>query len=540
MRSEHLVRWKCTTKQHDEVFETRSAMEDHLLAKHTGSFNVDMLTYLVDACRYTLGSLFTACPFCDTQSKELEGHITSHLRYIASRSLPWPEDEDDTLDTSSELSSKDVFLGKTGAGEHDGQNTDSAAARNELMKSDTLSFDDPEPTESDRSLENLDGEFIDWTGIRIRNSSSLPDDTLASFARKFKEIQLEKSQYRRNDGSFKNGLPIEPVPWDSAVQLIAPGFKTDTLNPPKPPSSTASHNSVVNDLGDARYHADLRTSRDSRASTDEVLVHSGAGLPVTIDRPEHRETDVPGQGDATRRQKVEGNWKDQFTDVEPLGESIRAALQVSQTKERGKFLPNDALDKIVTRERIYSELRNYNLDFRSPALLDFLADKIWEVTRPRGKETTRRRIFAILGLIEQCGDIVDFIQDDLYDSDLPFILSDSEHTGRPQLCRKEKNGGLIPIEFLKKWRIPVRESFNYNQWQLIAPYFQLLTDSNRKVLHYPLADQIILPFIEDDEVVRGASHAAGGFGDVWRVKIHPAHHNYCEDTVRFCLARLYV
>ncbi|KAF4634373.1 hypothetical protein G7Y89_g3744 [Cudoniella acicularis] len=329
------------------------------------------------------------------------------------------------------------------------------------------------------------------------------------------------------------------VPWDPAVQLNVPGSGPDLLDPPKAQGSAASHSSVVNDLGNARYLTEDRTStyatsnRDSRALTEELVVHLGAGLTIdTVGDQVLREVDLTSQGDATSQENLDGSFLEhEVAQRETLGEFIRAALEVSQTGEKGKFLPNDALERIVTRERVLNELSKYKLG--SPAQLENFANEIWKVTKIRGKETTRRKIFAILGLIEECGDIVNFIRNGLYDIDLPFVLAPHKaHPGRPQLWRKGMNGKLEPIQFLIKWRTPVHESFHHNQWQLIAPYFRLLTESDGKVLHYPLDDHIILPFIEDDEVKQNPRPAEGGYGDVWRVKIHPAHHNCCKDTAR--------
>lgn len=308
------------------------------------------------------------------------------------------------------------------------------------------------------------------------------------------------------------------------------------MDPPKPHSSAASHSSVVNDLGNARYLADTRTSghtksnRDSQASVDELVAFSGAGLVDNWARPATCEVDLSSQGDATPQDIVDKARRD-YTSGKALGESIRAASLESRTRDNRKFLPNDALDNIVTKERVKEELSNLKLGL--PAQLEHFADNIWQVTKVQGKGTTRRRIFAILALMEQCEDIVDFIRDGIYDSDLPFILLDEGHQGRPQLHRRRKSGKLEPIQFLSsKWKINVHESFDRNQWQLLAPYFELLTESSPRVLHYPLASDIVLPFIEDDEVKRDAGHSEGGFGDVWRVKIHPAHHNCCEDTAQ--------
>ena len=254
----------------------------------------------------------------------------------------------------------------------------------------------------------------------------------------------------------------------------------------------------------------------------------------TTDHAEFSEADFD-QDEAPPQNKVEReDSEDQLKELENLGESIRAALiRVPQAGERKKFLPNDALDRIITRKKVRQELSRHMVP---PKELDTLTDKVWEITTPLpskslGKETTRRKIFAILGLMDKVKDIIDFIQDGLHDNDLPFELLDGP---RPllRLYGKGKDGNTDRIPLFDKWRAHELESFNNYQWELIAPYFQLITETNRKVLHYNLQNRVILPFIEDVEGAgRAGGRAEGGFGDVWRVKIHPAHHNCCEDTV---------
>jgi hypothetical protein len=311
---------------------------------------------------------------------------------------------------------------------------------------------------------------------------------------------------------------------------------------PNPQSSAGSRSSVVNDGGNAKYLAGNKTSSYatfsrtfSRGSRADELGHVGAGVGETTDHPEFSEADFD-QDEAPSQDKVEReNSEDQFEELENLGESIRAALfQVSQEGERKKFLPNDALDRIITRKRVRQELSRHMEE--PPKKLDILTDKIWEITTPSpskslGKKTTRRKIFAILGLMDKVKDIIDFIQDGLHDRDLPFELLDGQ---RPmlRLYGKGKDGNTNRIPLFDKWRAHELESFNNYQWELISPYFQLSTETNRKVLHYNFQNRIILPFIEDVERTgRAGGRAEGGFGDVWRVKIHPAHHNCCEDTV---------
>jgi hypothetical protein len=203
-----------------------------------------------------------------------------------------------------------------------------------------------------------------------------------------------------------------------------------------------------------------------------------------------------------------------------LGHELREALRPLEDQEQ-LFLPLDELDRIVTRDRVRRELQRLNLI--RPDQLDWYADQIWETKSiSSSTRTTRRRIFAILALLDKVEAISDFIQHDLYDIDLPLTLDKGPLRG---LSYKRKKGSLRPITFCQTWRPCDRDCFHMYQWQLLAPYFELSTKDKPQVSEYQLDKNIILPFIETEE--KTASSRRGGFGDVWRVKIHQAHHNSC-------------
>lgn len=290
-----------------------------------------------------------------------------------------------------------------------------------------------------------------------------------------------------------------------------------------PSKSQTTQSSIIEDGGYSSYLADNRTSshRLSLASSRAELVsYSDGGFANTKDNV------VSGQLDTTGDEDV-------LKEDEDLGESIRVALQPSQSEgKQQKFLPNDSLDRIVSWQRVRHELSRHSIGPSKD--LDVLAHKIWEVASPpspsktRPKETTRRKIFAILGLMEKLEDIVDFIDAQLYDCDLPFLLSEGPRRGSLQMDRRSK-GGQHPIELFRNWKNFELESFNAYQWQLTAPYFSLSLEKTRKPQHYVLQNETILPFIEEGE---GNEHRAeGGYSDVWRIKIHPAHHNWCGGLV---------
>lgn len=327
--------------------------------------------------------------------------------------------------------------------------------------------------------------------------------------------------------------PGPTVPWDHKAQLNGPGqagLEIDNLlHPPKPQSSAASH-SVVNDYGDAEHLAENRSNVSLGVSTADLTLHTGAGFTNTSDLPALRESDISNEGEGT---PLEGDLKDKSEDRFPeavnLGQSIRASTQRSANgREEREFLPIDALERTITRTRVQQEIRDV-VPFEK--LEDFTA-QIWEVTsapfsKSPSKKTTRRKIFAILALMQKTSEIVGFIEEKLYDSDLPFIISDGSSPGLRQLVCKGNDDELHRIQLFAKWSTFELEYFSNAQRHFLAPYFRLSTKEKPKIKHYVLENQSILPFIENEE------KREGGFSDVWRVKIHPAHHNYCKDSVNF-------
>jgi len=172
-----------------------------------------------------------------------------------------------------------------------------------------------------------------------------------------------------------------------------------------------------------------------------------------------------------------------------------------------KFIPRDKIDNIVTPISVKRELQGRLQQPESN--IDRLVEQIF--TPP-----TRRRIFSILLLIEKVEKIEDVIADDLWDRDLPLLL---------QKHRRGRNDPTHPTGVqhsgrLQSWSTFLLESFETYQYMFTAPFFRYSPEGAQ---HYALGhDDIILPFIEDGVP---AGVAAGGYSDVWRVKIHPAHHN---------------
>lgn len=331
-----------------------------------------------------------------------------------------------------------------------------------------------------------------------------------------------------------------PVSWHSQNQV---GIQDISYLGSSRAASSRSRSSVVDDGGDAKQLAHTATTRRTRSfsdlqrpteSTDEALSlnfsHLGS-LPSDVPRhPETLDSDLASEEEGhSQDHGHDGNTDSPLTANDNLELDLRAAFQDSEEQEKRRFLPLDQLDKIVTADRVKRELQKHNIV--PPGKLDDYTGQIWGITKSPNP-TSRRKIFAILVLLQKVAPILDFIEHGLYDKDLPFILTEGSRPGCFQLSRKRKGSATEPIPFCQDpnaWPTYLLECFETYQWQLLAPYFELSTKSKPKVLHYNLERNRILPLIEVDK--ENASAHCGGFGDVWRVKIHPAHHNCYAPSV---------
>ncbi|RYP39337.1 hypothetical protein DL767_002248 [Monosporascus sp. MG133] len=123
---------------------------------------------------------------------------------------------------------------------------------------------------------------------------------------------------------------------------------------------------------------------------------------------------------------------------------------------------------------------------------------------------------------EQPGQLENFVNSGLHDSILPLELIDSE-PGKPRLAMKTANGQKTHLTFCLGWDTCYHDSFFKYQWWFNAPWFQLHTEPQHKLKHYNLEDNVVLPEIDTKRSQDSARH--GGFGDVYKVVFHPAHHN---------------
>lgn len=306
-------------------------------------------------------------------------------------------------------------------------------------------------------------------------------------------------------------------------------------------------NSQVDDLGNGKHLEQQEDSGDlesedtesSQPPADILVAKTGTRF-----KPEGDSRSMPGDPDAPAESQPSSTGYDEslletalpetqettLTECTgSLGDELRGEYCETASKQHSEFLPIDALDNIVTEDRVRDEIGKLS-KFPNKTLEDDVQQILGASNIP-GQTTSRKKIFAILALIEKLEAIWDFVREGVFDSHLPFEKDktqspDGPRKGRFELSRKSDTGSStrIPIRAFDGWTGAEIQNFERTQWDIHVPIFFLNTKKEPKVRHYPLQESVVLPFVEDDEVKQGAK--MGGFAEVWRVKFHPSHHNH--------------
>lgn len=193
-----------------------------------------------------------------------------------------------------------------------------------------------------------------------------------------------------------------------------------------------------------------------------------------------------------------------FDESPSVVESLADELYSAQCRNSaGKdFIPAGALKRVINTNAVRRALQELHADARPRGILRDDAETICH---------SYFKIFAILVLVDMVWRIPDFISSNLDDSRLP--MPDIDTTGARTLptALLEDNSWKA---FISKWRRRDVDHFKTYQWRVLAPVF------TARDLEYRLCPSHILPFEESHE------QSKGGFATVYRVKIHPDHHDF--------------
>jgi hypothetical protein len=179
------------------------------------------------------------------------------------------------------------------------------------------------------------------------------------------------------------------------------------------------------------------------------------------------------------------------------------------------FIPVDDFNRIVTPDSILLEVERCAMIFKSDEERLQIVQEI-SISAPK--------LFAILVILKRSRFIIEFLDEAIDDTDLPFVRYDNtSKSGHFKLCSRKTPDQ--PIKCMMMWDQARVNDFGRDQWCFLAPIFEYHDHIN----HYELDDNCVLPWVEDEE----RSHRAveGGYGSVWKIAIHPAHQRITSTVI---------
>ncbi|KAL2784309.1 kinase-like domain-containing protein [Aspergillus keveii] len=180
------------------------------------------------------------------------------------------------------------------------------------------------------------------------------------------------------------------------------------------------------------------------------------------------------------------------------------------------FIPGPNLERLVNQH--VREILAYDLKIE-PARVEHYAQIISQHAP---------RLFAILVEAKKGDNIIQILDEHIRDKDLPFIKIPSSE-GLP-LTLVTKRGA--PINTFKTWEPQALENLEVKQHRALSPVFC-------RHEHYQLGVKDILPFIPNDAESNSWPKVAGGFGEVYPVRIHRDHHQFGTDDLPVAVKRMF-
>lgn len=211
----------------------------------------------------------------------------------------------------------------------------------------------------------------------------------------------------------------------------------------------------------------------------------------------------------------------QRTSVKCLDLLLGSLIECENQRRDKGFLPNSTFTTVINEEVVGQELRRWR-DFRrlGSAHLDRLTQHICG-------DRSFKKIFALLVLVNKLPHIETFITDNVTDNDLPLCKvsrSGSHLFGLGRQCNPQD-----ALRCFVSWGPSSIRSFEEWQWTVLAPTFE--RGERRDVKHVVLSHKHPLPFTKDSRFDSEDEILQGGHSTVFKVEIHPDHHNFYTQVV---------
>ncbi|KAL2824962.1 kinase-like domain-containing protein [Aspergillus pseudoustus] len=194
--------------------------------------------------------------------------------------------------------------------------------------------------------------------------------------------------------------------------------------------------------------------------------------------------------------------------------------------------------------RIRSSVESSHMFISEPALQRLVGDTVHDLLRDllgdveveaasvdRYAQIISQEAFKLVAVfvdVKKEDRIIGLLDEGLRDSDLPFakVSRFDEST----LALTTKHG--VPINSLKSWDSKSLENLQIKQYRVLSPVF-------RRHEHYELGEHEILPFVHHDTESDSWPKVAGGFGEVYPVRIHRDHHDFGQGDLPVAVKRMF-
>ena len=182
------------------------------------------------------------------------------------------------------------------------------------------------------------------------------------------------------------------------------------------------------------------------------------------------------------------------------------------------FVPKSTLEGLITVPVVARDIQITNKAIEEKEALRAAEDACQRA----------KKLYAALAYVKKGSDICSLLKEGVTDQDLPLTRKEDNHQGSFALSRNSislaRDPGLKEsISTFEGWSDKEREKFDRVQWWMTAPFFvPALEDEG----HHELDDKTILPFVPFEGSEEMKKPIQGGYSEVYRVRLHPAHHSF--------------
>ncbi|KAL0934807.1 protein kinase domain-containing protein [Colletotrichum truncatum] len=203
--------------------------------------------------------------------------------------------------------------------------------------------------------------------------------------------------------------------------------------------------------------------------------------------------------------------------VGSIRERVEKSLQLSQFDQK-EYLPLDAFEDIFTLNAIQSVIIRSFPKCRGRRQRKTRRKKVREKVSEIWGETghCRRRIFGILFYMGALHLMDDFIKERIFDDDLPLRRVYTVKAGFKTRDRTERDD-VVNTRLMGNWKRNEVDLFYINQSRFYVPFFD---SQSKDLLSHVFDSNVRLPWQHYQRKTNG------GNGVVYKVKIHPSHHNF--------------